>query len=174
MNRLLTVMLVLILTTGLLITGCSSPSTARMPVEGIQVGNLAPDFQLSNLEGQSISLSDFRGRPVLINFWATWCPPCRDEMPYIQQIYEEWSAKGLVLLAINIGESPSTVEGFTQSYNLSLPVLLDTNQIVAQKYNITGIPATFFIDKNGIIQRKVVGAFPNKGAIENHLGSIIP
>ena len=106
--------------------------------------------------------------------WATWCPPCREEMPYMQQIHEEWSGRGLVLLAIDVGESPAQVESFMQSHNLSLPVLLDTKKNVAQKYNISGIPTTFFIDKDGVIQEKIIGAFPNKGAIEKHLSKIIP
>ena len=180
MNKVPKAILPVILTLVLLVTGCSAgpePPDGRSPttpVEGTQVGNLAPDFQLQNLYGQSVSLSDQRGLPVLINFWATWCSPCRSEMPYIQGIYEEWSDKGLVVLAINIGESSSTVEEFRQSYNLSFTVLLDTRQDVAQRYNITGIPTTFFIDKDGIIQDRVIGAFRNKVQIENRLNKIIP
>jgi len=149
--------------------GCS-PGSAK----GAEVGSLAPGFQLQGLDGQAVSLGNLLGKPVLINFWATWCPPCRSEMPYIQEIYEEWSDKGLVVLAINIGESSSTVEDFMQSQNLSFTVLLDTKQDVAQSYNITGIPATFFIDKDGIIKDKVIGAFQNKAQIENRLSEIIP
>ncbi len=190
-------MLLIILTSGLLITSCSvgssqespasvqeSPAPAQEspapvqegppPAEGPEVGKLAPDFQLENLEGQPISLSDLRGKPVLLNFWATWCPPCRAEMPYLQQLYEEWSDKGLEVLAIDIGESPSKVKEFLQSQGLSLPVLLDAKENVAREYNITGIPTTFFIDKDGTIQVKIIGAFPSKEAIENQLGSIIP
>ncbi len=153
-----------------LLTGCSAGSETL----GAQVGELAPEFQLQNLDGQTVSLSSLRGSPVMLNFWATWCPPCREEMPYMQQIHEEWSGRGLVLLAIDVGESPAQVESFMQSHNLSLPVLLDTKKNVAQKYNISGIPTTFFIDKDGVIQEKIIGAFPNKGAIEKHLSKIIP
>ena len=112
----------------------------------------------------------------LINFWATWCPPCRSEMPYIQEVCEdkEWSDKGLVILAVDIGESPSTVENFMQSYNLTFPALLDINQAVALEYNIRGIPTTFLIDKEGIIQAIKVGAFSSKADIENSLSKIIP
>ncbi len=95
-------------------------------------------------------------------------------MPYIQEICEEWSDKGLVVLAINIGESSSKVEEFMQSYDLSFTVLLDTKQDVAQKYNFQYIPTTFFIDKDGIIQDKVIGPFQNKAQIENRLSKIIP
>ena len=134
---------------------------------------LAPDFQLPNLEGQTISLSDLKGKPVLLNFWATWCGPCVSEMPYLQEIYDEWSGKGLVLLTINGGESSSKVSKFMQNQNLSLPVLLDTKQDVFRRYNIMGIPTTFFIDKDGIIQEKVIGAFPNKAEIEKRLSKIV-
>lgn len=174
MNRLLKVVLVIILTSGLLISGCSAGSSPEGSAQAPQVGKLAPDFQLPNLEGQPISLSHFRGKPVLVNFWATWCPPCRYEMPYIQEVFDEWSGNGLVVLAINIGESPSTVKDFIQSGNFSFPVLLDTKQDVALKYNVRGIPATFFIDKDGIIQDIRIGAFPNKEAIEKRLSKIIP
>jgi len=172
MNKCLRVILPILLTLVLSVTGCLTNSASS----GARVGERAPDFQLQNLDGQTISLSDLRGEAVLINFWAIRCPPCREEMPYLEQIYEGWSGKplSLAVLAINIGESHSTVESFMQKYNLSLPVLLDTRQVVAQKYYIARIPTTFFIDKNGIIQGKKIGAFRSKEEIEGYLGRIIP
>ena len=169
MNNMLKVTLVIILALGLIIAG-GSAGCSPAP----QVGKPAPDFQLPNLGGQPASLSDYQGNPVLINFWQIRCPPCRIEMPYIQQVYDEWHSKGLVVLAINIGESPSKVEEFMESHNLSFPVLLDMQGKVAEQYNIRYIPATFFIDKDGIIQAMRVGAFPNKAAIEKSLNKIIP
>jgi peroxiredoxin len=151
-----------------------APSSPSTPVQGTQTGNLAPDFQLQSLDGQSASLSGLRGKPVLINFWATRCPPCRSEMPYLQEIYNEWSETELILLAISIGEGPTEVKEFMQSHKLSLPVLLDTNQDVALEYNIRYIPTTFFIDKKGIIQAMKVGAFSSKEEIEGVLTKIIP
>jgi len=165
MNKMLKVMLIATLTSVLLIVGCSSPSA--------QVGKQAPDFQLLNLEGQPVSLSDFQGKPVLLNFWATWCGPCRQEMPLIQGIFEEQSGKGLVILAIDIGETPSAVNNFIQRSNFSFPVLLDTDQDVALEYNIRAIPTTFFIDKDGIIQAIKVGAFSNMIEIKKSLDKII-
>ena len=162
------IMLISVLVSGV-VAGCSSS-----PAQGTHIGSPAPNFKLPNLEGETVSLSDLRGKPVMLNFWATWCPPCREEMPFIQQVYEQWSDKGLVVLAINLGESSAKVKEFMQSYGLSFPVLLDTKEDVAQKYNIRGIPTTVFIDKNGIIQVRITGAFPNKAAIENKLGKIIP
>ncbi len=167
MNKMKKLILLSILALALLVAGCS-------PTQGLKVGNPAPNFQLHNLDGEPVSLSDFRGESVLINFWATWCPPCRAEMPYLQQVYDEWSGIGLVLLTINIGESSSKVEEFMQDYNLSFPVLLDTKRDVAQKYNVRGIPTTFFIDKDGIIQDMKVGAFQSKEEIESSLSKIIP
>ena len=184
MNKIAKVILVITLM-GLLITGCSGGSNQESMALGRitgcstdsaqrpQIDNPAPDFQFQNPEGQPVSLSDLQGKPVLINFWATWCSPCIYEMPYLQQVYEEWSDKGLMVLAINIGESSAQVEAFMQSHDLSLPVLLDTNQDTAQGYNIQYIPSSFFIDKDGIIQEKIVGAFTSKIAIEEKLSKII-
>ncbi len=169
MNKILKITLPVIVVLALFMTGCSSS-----PSQDTKVGSLAPDFQLYNLNGKPVSLSDYRGTPVLLNFWATWCPPCRAEMPYLQQVYEEWSVQGLKLLAVNIGESSAEVEEFMQSYNLTFPVLLDTKQDVSQIYNIRYIPATFFIDKDGIIQVVKVGPFQNKAEIESTLIKIIP
>jgi len=165
MNRILTSILVL-MTLVLVIVGCSSPAP--------QVGKQAPDFQLPNLDGQSTSLSDFQGKPILLNFWAVRCPPCRFEMPFIQGIFEGQSDTGLVILAINIGETAATVEDFVTSSNLSFPVLLDTNQDVALEYNIRAIPTTFLINKDGVIQEMKVGAFSNMIEIKKSLSKIIP
>ena len=165
---ILVLMLVLVSVSGLILAGCSA--------QGPEVGKLAPDFKLQSLDGQTVSLGDFRGKPVLLNFWATWCPPCRFEMPFLQEIFEnkEWSGKGLVILTIDIGENPSRVKEFMENYDLSFPVLLDTDQNLALEYNIRAIPTTFFIDKDGIIQDIKVGAFSSKTEIERRLIKIIP
>ncbi|TET42134.1 MAG: redoxin domain-containing protein [Dehalococcoidia bacterium] len=178
MNRLKKVMLVVtlasVLTVGFAMFGCSSDSTPATPAQDTNVGSLAPDFQFYDSEERLVSLSDLRGKPVVLNFWATWCGPCVYEMPYLQQVYEEWSDRGLVLLAINMGGTSSQVEEFLQSHDLSLPVLLDTKRDVAARYSIRYIPTTFFIDKEGTIQAVKVGAFPNKEAIEGDLNKIVP
>ena len=177
MDRLPRIVLAIVLTSlllsGLVMAGCSSPASTPTLAQGPTIGKLAPDFELANLDGQSISLSAFRGKPVLLNFWASWCGPCRLEMPFIQQIYEEWSDKGLVVLTVNLQEDPDRVKEFVESLDLSFPVLLATNQEVPLAYNIRGIPATFFIDKNGIIQDIKIGAFSSGAEIERRLGKII-
>ena len=174
LKEIAVIILVPVVVLGLVMAGCSNDTFNLPPAEEVNVGNAAPDFQVSDLDGKPVSLSDFQGKPILINFWASWCRPCRTEMPYIQQVYEEWSDKGLVVLAINIGETPSETKEFMQDYELSFPVLLDIKRLVAQEYNVWSIPTTFFIDKNGIIQAKIIGAFPSKAAIETKLGEIIP
>jgi peroxiredoxin len=156
------------------ILGPKKPASPTTPTTGTQAGNLAPSFQLNDLEGKTVSLGDLRGKPVILNFWATWCRPCVDEMPYLQQVREEWSAKGVMLLAINIDASSSEVSQFLQTHKLSLSVLLGYKADVAGRYNIRYIPTTFFIDKDGIIQAVKVGAFPNKEAIEGELDKIMP
>ena len=147
-----------------MVTGCAR--------QGPEVGDSAPDFQLTSLDGQAVSLSDFKGSPVLVNFWATWCGPCQMETPYLQEIYDEWQAMGLVLLTVNIGESSSKVEAFMQSEGLSLPVLLDSQEKVALKYGIWVFPTTFFIDLNGVIQEVRFGAFQSKAEIEASLNQL--
>lgn len=188
MDRLPKVMLVitsaLVLIVGFAAAGCSSESNQGGPALGAitacsvgagpELGNPAPDFQFQSAEGQATSLGNLRGEPLILNFWATWCHPCVYEMPYLQQVYEEQSDKGLVLLAINMGETSSQVKEFLQSHSLSLPVLLDSKRDVAARYNIWAVPTTFFIDKDGTIQAVKVGAFPNKGAVEDYLDKIMP
>jgi len=149
------------LSLGVLLAGCGGQNPL--------LGKPAPDFQFGGQDEQPVSLSDLKGSPVLLNFWATWCGPCRGEMPYLQQIYEKWQTMGLVLLAINIGESSSDVEEFMQSQGLSLPVLLDGDGAIAAQYGIEYIPATFFIDTEGIVQEVREGAFQSTAEIEESL-----
>ena len=173
MKRPLKTILIVSLSLGLLLSGCSSGSEKEEPGTAT-LGQIAPDFKLQNLEGKAVSLRSFGDKPILINFWATWCGACLYEMPILEQIYEEWSEKGLVMLAINVGESPAKIQSFLKRYNFSIPVLLDTTETVARRYGITGLPTTFFIDKDGVIQYKVIGAFPSKAELEKRLSKIIP
>jgi peroxiredoxin len=163
MSRIFKVLAV-ILTLGVLLAGCGGQTSL--------LGKPAPDFQFGGPDEQPVSLSDFQGRPVLLNFWTTQCYYCVKEMPYLQQIWDEWQAKGLVLLAINIMESSSEVQSFMQSQGLSLPVLLDSDGAIAANYGIQAIPTTFFIDSSGVVQEVREGAFPNAAAIEKSLSQL--
>ena len=169
MSKTVKMMLVLAITLSLVATVCQCGGNPAP-----QVGKPAPDFELPDLSGQSVSLGDLQGKPVLVNFWATWCGPCVYEMPYIQEVHDEWEGKDLVVLAINVGEGSSEVQQFMEDNNLSFPVLLDTNGKLAEIYSIRGIPTTIFIDMEGVIQAMKIGAFPSKAAIEENLSKIIP
>lgn len=173
-DRLSKVLLIAIAlsTMGLLITGCASNSNGS-PSSPVTVGSEAPDFTLSDLDGESVSLSDFSGRPVFVNFWNTGCPPCREEMPYLQEVYDSQMGSELVMLIVNIGESPATITTFLENNDLSLPIIIDADGAVARTYGLSGIPTTFFIDRDGIIKSKVIGAFPSKAAIDSRLSEIM-
>jgi peroxiredoxin len=189
MNKMLKVILPVMLISALLISmlliaGCSGESEIDMselswvtrysvdPDQSPELGETAPDFEFENDEGHTASLSDFRGEVVLVNFWATWCGPCTIEMPFIQQVYDERSGKGVVVMLINLGDSASTVTSFLDQHDLSLPVLLNPNQELVGSYNIEYIPTTFFLDEDGVIQHIEVGAFSSKEDIESILSQL--
>lgn len=153
--------------------GCNS-STKVVGGIGTEIGNLAPDFQLQDMEGQNVTLSNLRGNPIIINFWASWCGPCREEMPFLQQIYEKWNSEDVLLLTINLRETPSEITEYMQNNDLSFPVLLDVDGSVTQNYNVIGIPTTFFIDKDGVIQSKRLGPFSSAAEIEISISTIQP
>ena len=153
--------------------GCNSSPQVPGGI-GTDIGSMAPDFQLMNIEGQNVALSDLSGSPVILNFWASWCGPCREEMPFLQQIYEEWQDKGVLLLGINLREDPSTITDYMQGNGLSFPVLLDTDGSVTQNYDVLGIPTTFFIDIDGIIQMRKLGPFTDVSEIEDYISEIQP
>jgi peroxiredoxin len=117
----------------------------------------AIDFKLKDLEGKELSLSDLKGKKVFLNFWATWCPPCKAEMPEIEKLYQETKNSDLVIVAIEIGEPLDTVKPFIDSNKYNFKVLLDSDQSVSSKYNISAIPTSYFIDADGNIVSKSVG-----------------
>ena len=132
-----------------------SGSRFKMP---LQEGKPAPDFTFSDLDGRQVSLSDFRGKVVLVNIWATWCPPCRDEMPSMQKLYERFKGEHFEILAVSIdADGREAVAPFMQQMNLTFPALLDPEEKIRSLYAITGVPESFIIDRNGILVQKVIG-----------------
>lgn len=123
---------------------------------GVKVGESAPNFKLTNLAGKEVSLADFKGKAVVLNFWATWCPPCRAELPDFQKEHKE--AKDFVILTVNEQEDKKTVQSFMDKGKYTFPVLLDTQGKVGNLYQVRGIPTTYFIDKKGVIVDVTVGA----------------
>ena len=118
----------------------------------IKVGRPAPDFTLADLDGNQVSLSDFRGKAVFINFWASWCPPCRAEMPEIEAVHQEYKDKGVVVIGVDIAESEDTVRQYVQRGGYSWTFVMDTTGEVAGDYGIMSIPTNFFLDREGIIR----------------------
>jgi peroxiredoxin len=138
---------------------------------GPEIGNLAPDFTLQTINGQSITLNESRGKTVLLNFWVNSCPACVDEMPYFQTVFDEQAQDGLVVLAINCGESSQTVKSIVDNLKLTFPMLLDPDGKVCTAYK-HGAPTTFLIDSNGIIRAIKDEVFENTEEIEAMLNSL--
>ncbi len=138
----------------LLLTGCGvsveKDDAAATPNSDLVA---APDFTYLDEDGGTVSLADLRGQVVVLNFWATWCAPCRYEMPYLERAHEEYADKDVVILAVNVAESAATVTEFLTEQNLELPVLLDSDRAIAAKYGINSYPTTLLVDRNGNISR---------------------
>jgi peroxiredoxin len=149
----------------LLISGAwiyiSAPDQNQMQVsqEAPSVGFIAPDFELETMQGESIHLADLRGKAVIINLWASWCGPCRAEMPAMQTVFEKYADEDFTILAVNATNQDdiSSARAFASELGLSYPILLDVNGIVSDLYNLRALPTTFFIDPEGQIQEVIIG-----------------
>ncbi len=142
-----------------LLTGGPGLGIAAPPAP--KVGDLAPDFEVSDLTGRKVKLSELRGSPVFLNFWATWCPPCVEEMPSIAAIAHDHGSKGLRVVAVNVDASPAaTIQKWLDGKKLAIEVWLDPNGAVAHQYGTFKYPETYIIDRTGKIQAKYVGSHP--------------
>lgn len=121
------------------------------------VGHLAPDFTLTTALGQELSMSDLAGQPVVLNFWATWCAPCRVEMPELQRASLKYNGRAAII-GVNQGETAKTVTDFATDYNVTYPLLVDTDQSVSLLYEVRGLPTTLFIDADGVVREVIIGA----------------
>lgn len=132
----------------------------RQKFEPVLEGKNAPDFALPDLKGKMVKLSDYKGKVVFVNFWATWCKPCEEEMPSMQRMYDilKKQNQNFELLAVSIdSKEPGVVETFAKKYEITFPVLHDKKGKVKELYKTTGVPETFIIDQNGVIAEKVWG-----------------
>jgi cytochrome c biogenesis protein CcmG/thiol:disulfide interchange protein DsbE len=138
-----------------------------------QAGFAAPDFTLETPEGETVRLSDLRGQVVLINFWATWCPPCRAEMPAIQQVYDQYQDQGFTVLAVDVQEGGAQVTAFADQMGLTLPLLMDGDGSVFADYRGQALPSTFFVDQKGVIQEVTLGGPMTVAFIESQVTKLL-
>ena len=163
---------------GLLWIGLSTDRTGASTngqIPAPQKGFLAPDFTLETMSGTPYKLSDLRGQVVLINLWASWCLPCRAEMPAIETAYQEYKERGLVVLAVNSTsqDSVASVDAFVAKYGLTFPVLMDYDGTVARLYELTSLPTSFFIGRDGLIHNTIVGGPMSETALRTQVESLL-
>ena len=153
------------------VVACSGPGVGVS--RGINVGNRAPDFTLEALDGTKVSLKNYRGKVVLINFWATWCPPCRAEIPEIEAAFEARQDDGFVVFGVNVEEARETVAPFVDAFEMSYPVLLDESGRLLQTYRAMGLPMSVIIDQDGVIQARHIG-FLTAADLDSYLAELLP
>lgn len=127
---------------------------------GVKKGKIAPDFELETLDGKQVKLSDYEGKKIVMNFWATWCGPCRAEMPHMEKYYKEFQTENVVLLGINLTHTERKKENipdFVDEFGLTFPILLDPKAEVSEKYQVIAYPTTFIIDTKGVIRHIFYG-----------------
>lgn len=174
MNRWWAVFVVILVAGGAWLYASQAPADAQPATRPAEpaVGHPAPDFALTTLDGAQFSLSELRGTPVVLNFWATWCGPCQRELPAMQAAAERYD--GLVVIAgVDQGEDAGTVQPFVDELQLTFPIPMDAEQDVGQRYNIKGLPTTFFIDGEGIIRRVWAGEM-NSVTLAENIALILP
>jgi thiol-disulfide isomerase/thioredoxin len=140
-----------------------------------QAGFAAPEFTLRTPDDEEYTLSELKGSAVLVNLWATWCPPCRAEMPAIEKMYQEYKDQGLVVLAVNMTyqDDPANVEPFIQEYGLTFPILLEETGDVGAAYQMRSLPSTYFINRAGIIQEVVIGGPMSEALLRTRIEQIL-
>lgn len=163
-NNHLSILFILILCVGLSLTpfpdGQSAAGNYSATYLGIQEYSSpqeAKEFSLKDLKNKKINIKDFRGKVVMLNFWATWCAPCRDEMPSMEKLYRQFKEKGFVIIAVASGEDIQSVNKFIKQYNLTFPALLDSDYKVTDNYKVWALPTTYFINSKGQIIGKAQG-----------------
>jgi peroxiredoxin len=144
------------------------PTAAQTKLVGVYAGAVAPNIQLSDTAGGTRSLDTLHGSVVLVNFWATWCGPCRNEMPAIQQAYEAHKSEGLVVWGVNVAETGEQATAYARELNLNFPLLLDSDSKVSHQYHVFGLPTTVFVGRDGVIREVTVGEMSPES-----LGSIL-
>ncbi len=157
----------------LLVSAVIYTITSKDKVKVLAVGDKAPDFELVDLEGNKHRLSDYKGQGVFLNFWGTWCPPCKKEMPYIERQHNEFQEKDVHVLSVNIAEPSLKVETFRDQYGLTFPIAIDKDKSVKEAYNVVQLPATILINEHGVIEKIITGEM-SEDDIKSFMESIQP
>lgn len=144
------------------------------PNDKVEAGDTAPNFVLKNLQGETFHFKKMRGKGVLLNFWGTWCDPCKEEMPLLNELYHNNPVKGVEIVSVNMGESKYVVKQFVDRFDIDFPILLDKNKEVYKAYDVYKIPSTFLINKNGQVVETFVGQMPSKKFIKNLMRIVQP
>jgi peroxiredoxin len=152
------VVLIALFIAGLFVMERPSDTTGNTTgTKAIAGGDRAPEFRLKTLNGGSVSLADLRGKVVMVHFWATWCPPCVEEIPTLDKLYRQLMGKDFMMLAVSEDEDGAAVASFLQQNRLNLPVLLDTGSDVARLYGTYKLPETYIVDRQGVVRYKAIG-----------------
>ncbi|QOT00609.1 thiol-disulfide oxidoreductase ResA [Brevibacterium sp. JNUCC-42] len=139
----------------------------------IKVGDKAPNFSLQSLEGQPMTLADLKGKGVILNFWGSWCEPCRNEMPDLEKVWLANKDQNIVIVGVNVGESEVSAQQFVRQMKTTFPILMDKQKEVTKVYNIGKMPTTFYIDQDGIVRDIMIGQM-NEKSINSKLEKIRP
>jgi len=158
------------------ISRTSEPSPQQaLPPPNPKAGFAAPDFTLDTLDGGQLTLSQLQGHPVVLNLWASWCLPCRHEMPTIEKVYQKYQDTGLMVVGLNLTSQDSVpdVKAFVKELGLTFPIVLDRDGAVSERYQLLGLPSTFFIDRKGIIRSVVVGGPMSEATLQSKVEDLL-
>lgn len=150
----------------------STTASSDFSAVPVKVDLASPKLDLATLDGVPVSLTDYKGKVVLVNLWATWCPPCREEMPTLEKFYQKYKANGFELVAINQEESKEVVQPFVKEFSLSFPVWLDPDYLAQREFNTANLPSSYVIDRNGRVRLSWIGRI-SENRLEEYVPAII-
>lgn len=168
-----TVLVVVILVAGAAWTAVSRVPPGAEQATRDRARRATPGIELDTLDGGKFRLADYIGKPVVVNFWATWCPPCRAELPAFEQVYRNNRDKDLIVVGVDVAESSDEVAKFVAEAGVTFPIALDTSGETTELYRIQGMPTTFFIGRDGKIKDTVIGGPLTKAAIESKVAELM-
>lgn len=167
-QRLQIIILAIVMLAGGLTIGKALFRNVKAPV----IGDKAPGFSVKGLDGQTYTLAELAGKPVVLNFWGTFCLPCKEEMPALQRQAEKWAPLGVVVVGMNLGEDAATVSSFIEEYGISFPIYMDEDDKIRKQYGVSQYPTTFFIQSDGTVNRIKIGKM-DEAYIEEAIAALL-